>query len=872
MKRLVLIISIIVAGCFAAGPLQPVLTHNALAQSVACNGGEPYYCARDDRAIQPVTFFTPPAVNVPFVMPDFGERAVRVTGPNTMPSNPNDRYQANSADYYSQWGLFDASMCNGQGGYRFAVLQHSSGPLAYELCSKTMMTSQIVQLNFAQTGAQFSHIDPAAVYGMQGSVLTLYCYPDAGTSAAAYPVCANKAGTYTALYDFSTCPNLPAPMDSRYSDPPSQDATDRYFSDVLGDAQNSWGYLVRWDRTTGNCMWFDPARFLYGGTGIPPTPSPNGTPYSSFLSNPPTVTPEYTSGTMPAGTYTVGVTYSSYTWQYGVGESPLSATTQVTLTQTGGFTVTPPNCNDSFWCTGGGTVQYQPEYSVYACAGTSCTPTLQMYMQFTPAADGTTKSFTGTVNTTAFPSLVGAYDAIDGAGTWNFTKGDPWAYWATAFGYFGYSSLSYTWVGNTITMNFATAPPAGHNVWFRWSSTNNASNPNQPTPVTTTIATLVTNGPAAPTVATTAGGGGGIHTVAINPAGDRVFFETHGGSGGWNALFWNPATGAITGCNNYQSCSGHLAFGYSKFLGVQNSQSFSNDAISGNFNYGIAAIDSANSYSSLLTGPPNGTAAMDNGTQHLSWNNDLNGEDNEPACQGGSPAGGQDLAALTALDAEMFCFSPVTGHIWRFFHTRSTGAPYVGGAYQPTGPAFWHLTLGAQSQDGKYALLSDDWFGALGWTLLPNWTASAGETQGAEVVDPKGNLEVESAAGSCTTSATAITWPTTFNAVTSDGTCTWHLLGLVGQMFGGLNWTAANQGYGSGGYAGGVFIIDPNFNLELETTPNCYSGPTAPTWSTTFGGATTDNTCVWRNDGPSGLTFIPNPPETRTDVWVVEMK
>lgn len=843
--------------------------------SMACNGGEPYYCARDDRSIQQITPIVIPGVNQPFVLPDFGERAVRATGPNTNPATPNDRYTANSGDYYSQWGLYDTSMCSGAGGYRFVVLQHSTGPLAMEFCPKTMTTSLAAQMNFAETGGQFSHIDPAAIYGMNGSQLQVYCYPDAGTSSTAYPVCAGKAGTYTTLYDFANCPNLPAPVDARYSDPPTQDATDRYFSNVLGDAQNSWGYIFRWDKQTGACLWLDPSRFIYGGTGIAPTASPTTTPFSAFLSTPPTVTAEYTTGTIPAGTYTVGVTYNSYTWQYGTGESPLSATTQVTLTGAGGFNVTPASCTDAFWCTAGGSVQYQPSYSVYACAGTSCTPTLQEYFQLSPAADGTTKTFTATETATQYPSLfnVVPFDVINGAGTWNFTAGDPWEYYFNPdFSYWN-GEISGSWSGNNFSETFATAPAAGHNAWVRWDSPNNPNLSNQTIP-TTTIATLVTNGPVAPTVATTAGGGGGIHTVSINMTGSRVFFELHG-TAVWNALFWNPATGAIVGCNNDQSCSGHLAFGYTKFLGVQNSANFGADPIVGNFNYGIAPIDTPDAYTSFLTGPPAGVTVLNNGTQHLSWGNDLNGEDNEPACQGGSPAGGQSLNALAPLDSEMFCFSPVTGHVWRFFHTRSMGASYVGGPYTAGGDSFWHLTLGAQSQDGKYAMMSTDMWGTLGFTQLENWATSQSHAQGDEIVDPNGNLEVESAAGNCTTNVASISWPSSFNAVTADGTCTWHLLGGLGQPFAGLNWTTAwnsNQGWPGGGYIGGVTIIDSNFNFETETVPNCYAGVPTPTWNATVGGLTDDGSCIWKNTGPSGLAFIPGAASTRTDVFIVEMK
>lgn len=870
--------NILLAAFFTLGPRPPAFGPSFLlgqsgtggsGNSMACSGGEPYYCAPDDRAIRPVTWIAPPAFNQPIVLPDFGERAVRATGPNTNPAIPNQQYTANSGDYYSQWSAYDPLMCGGTGGYRFAVLQQATGPLLFDFCPSTFTTTEEGQLSFPQTGAQFSHLDPAAIYGTSGSILVMYCSAEATSNSTVYPLCANKAGTYTHLYDFSTCPNLPEPLDSHYEDAPTEDATDRYFADVFADAQNSWGYIVWWDKQTDTCKWLDSGRFEYGGTGVAPTPVSVGTPYQNFLSQAPTVTPEYTSGTMAAHTYNVGVTYSSYIWQYGVGESPLSAIKQVTLTSTGGFVVTPPNCNDSFWCTDGGITQYQPEYSVYACDATltpGCTPTLQMYIQFTPVGDGTTKSFTVSAPTAAaFPSLVDATDAIDGEGIWNFTN-LPWTYWggATYFNYFGGGAVSYTWTASTITENFSVAPAAGNTVWLRWSSSNNPNNP-LGSPVSTTIATLVTDGPTAPTVATTAGGGGGIHTVALNMAGNRVFFEMHGGAYDWNALFWNPATGAVVGCNNTQSCSGHLAFGFNKFIGQNNWISYSSAPIYGGFNYGIAGLDTPDTYTTMLTGPPAGQAVMNNSTQHLSWNNNLNGEDNEPACQGGSPLGGLDLNVLAPLDSEMFCFSPVTGHIWRFFHTRSSGAPYVGGAYQPTGPAFWHLTLGAQSQDGKYALLSDDWFGSLGWTELGNWTANQGYSQGSEVVDGKGNLEVESASGSCTSGA-SVSWPSTFNAVTTDGTCTWHLLGIAGQMFAGLNWSA------NGGYVGGVYIIDSNFNLEYEMTPDCYSGAATPAWNSTTGGLVQDNSCTWQNKGPSGLTFIPNAPTTRTDVWVVEMK
>ncbi|MGH9344649.1 MAG: hypothetical protein ACRD19_12930, partial [Terriglobia bacterium] len=451
---------------FAAWPLSAQSGTSGSGASMACAGGEPYYCARDDRSIQPVTNFVPPPVNAPFILPDFGERAVRVTDPNTNPATENARYSANSADYYNQWGLYDATMCGGAGGYRFVVLQESAGSLAYELCNKTMTVSQIAQLNFNEVGGQFSHTDPAAVFGIptDSTQLEMYCYPDA---TAGDPLCAGKAGTYTTLYDFASCPNLPAPIEAHYADPPSQDSTDRYFSDVLGEGQDTWGYLLRWDRTTGNCLWFNMGSFQYGGTGVAAT-NASTTPFVGLLPTAPTVTPEYTTGTLPAGTYTVGVTYSGDFLQYGVGETLLSATTTVTLTTTGGFTVTPPSCADSFWCKAEGQsgAQFQPIYSVYAIAGTTGTPTLQNYYQM-GVGDGTTKTFAGTISLTAYPSLFTAQDQVEGSGAWDYTAGDPWGAWGSGFLYYGYGAISGSVSCSTgvYSFTFATAPPSGHAVW-----------------------------------------------------------------------------------------------------------------------------------------------------------------------------------------------------------------------------------------------------------------------------------------------------------------------------------------------------------------------------------------------------------------------
>src|SRR5579863_9537717 len=68
--------------------------------SQICSGGAPNYCARSDRSIQAISPMMPPPVGVPFVEPDFGMQAVRVTGPNTLSAfnKPNYAFYNPSAD------------------------------------------------------------------------------------------------------------------------------------------------------------------------------------------------------------------------------------------------------------------------------------------------------------------------------------------------------------------------------------------------------------------------------------------------------------------------------------------------------------------------------------------------------------------------------------------------------------------------------------------------------------------------------------------------------------------------------------------------------------------------------------------------------
>ena len=67
-------------------------------------------------------------------------------------------------------------------------------------------------------------------------------------------------------------------------------------------------------------------------------------------------------------------------------------------------------------------------------------------------------------------------------------------------------------------------------------------------------------------------------------------------------------------------------------------------------------------------------------------------------------------------------------------------------------------------------------------------------------------------------------------------------------------WTATMKG---NVLIAGQLIQDPNGNIQTVTTAGTAGSGSEPTWNTTIGGTTTDNTVTWTNKGPSsGLVQI----------------
>jgi hypothetical protein len=99
-----------------------------------------------------------------------------------------------------------------------------------------------------------------------------------------------------------------------------------------------------------------------------------------------------------------------------------------------------------------------------------------------------------------------------------------------------------------------------------------------------------------------------------------------------------------------------------------------------------------------------------------------------------------------------------------------------------------------------------------------------------------------------------------YNTSAAGGPFDWIFLSVAGDGEGDC---AGNNGCAMGfavtgwlattAYTQSQGIVDSNFNVEKVTTAGT-SGGSQPTWGTTVGGATTDGTVTWTNEGPLTLT------------------
>jgi hypothetical protein len=158
----------------------------------------------------------------------------------------------------------------------------------------------------------------------------------------------------------------------------------------------------------------------------------------------------------------------------------------------------------------------------------------------------------------------------------------------------------------------------------------------------------------------------------------------------------------------------------------------------------------------------------------------------------------QFVAGQLILDA--------SGHIQQVLTSGTSGA---------TAPT-WNETLSGTTADNVVT-----------WKSLGNtpWQSSTAYSLGQAIIDPNGNIEVVSAAGTSDKSAPA-PWNQQLGQTTTDGTVTWTNAGHV-------DWLPNTA------YSVGNLVIDSTGTIESVTAAGT-SGATAPAWNTPQGQTTTD--------------------------------
>lgn len=220
----------------------------------SAQGVQPYPNAATDQLVHTKTPMSPPAVNVPFVDPDFGSPMVRVTDETSPLLHPGGYLRTEASG--------SANMFSSDGS-KLYVIAEGGATLAYSFDPATMTLGSLPGAAAGKglavplrSGASFSFTDPDLMYGTNGkNVLEMTSYRF-------------STGKLTPVIDTSTCgmqPPLIAGPTVRSGDDVTPSLDDSRLS--ISEGGPSFGqhmFVVVYDKTLG-CRWYNTQTGQIGG-------------------------------------------------------------------------------------------------------------------------------------------------------------------------------------------------------------------------------------------------------------------------------------------------------------------------------------------------------------------------------------------------------------------------------------------------------------------------------------------------------------------------------------------------------------------------------------------------------------------------------
>ena len=226
----------------------------ACQRELSAQGVQPYPNATTDKLVHTKTPMAPPAVNVPFVDPDFGSQMVRATDETSQFLHPGGYLRTEASGSANMWS---------SDGTKLYVIAEGGVTLAYAFDPSTMNLGSLPGATPGKAlvvplraGGSFSFTDSDLMYGTNGkNVLAITSYRF-------------STGKLTPIIDTTTCgmqpPLVPGPQVRSGDDvTPSLDDIRLSISEG-GSAFGDHMFVVVYDKALG-CRWYNTQTGQIGG-------------------------------------------------------------------------------------------------------------------------------------------------------------------------------------------------------------------------------------------------------------------------------------------------------------------------------------------------------------------------------------------------------------------------------------------------------------------------------------------------------------------------------------------------------------------------------------------------------------------------------